>query len=157
MVAFSQNYRINHFARHLNHECEKQQHRHSEIQAQSVRFIYLIFSSFFILNQILLPDRIDRATIDQKWICGNNSSSHNNATLPIQGANCTQCCNKQNDFNILHDICERQIKCCVTNFETTTAISYGYDNVEEDEKYLEPTVSSDNVFYIETSGVRSLI
>ena len=81
--------------------------------------------------------------------------------LSIQGANRTNCCSKKEsdgskNNKIVRDICGRPTKCCISNCETPTAISYGYDNVEEDNKNLAPTVSSDNAFYIETSGVRSL-
>ena len=80
-----------------------------------------------------------------------------NPTLTIQNPNRIHCCNNNENEGILRDICGRITKCCRSNCQAPTAISFGYENDNEmkSEEELLPTVSSDNAFFIESSGVRS--
>ena len=82
--------------------------------------------------------------------------------LPIQSPHRINCCNKEshflskNDSNNLHDICGIVRTCCKMNCVPPKAMSFGYEDEGNKKENLLPTVSSDNAFFIESSGAGSL-
>ena len=118
--------------------------------------LYFFFDFYFLFPSFMKQTKYFQYS-NKAW-----KKKFSKEMIPIQSPNRINCCHREShllsndDNNNLHDICGIIRKCCKMNCVTPTAMSFGYEDERNTEENLFPTVSSDNVFYIESSGARSL-